>query len=253
MNLPALKSSVISEKYESSSEILGLVFPIMGIIASILIAVMIILPKVNEIRSLQESNKQLEQRASSLQSKISALASLDKNKLEEQLIASEQLLPSTKNTFSFLSQIEGASVTSGIVLNKVDVATSGRNSSKSRSKVVKKADSSGSSESIKLSISSDYQSLLQFLTAVNLFSRVSIVDDIKINVSSADGAQLSASFSVEGYWRELPASLGSVESPVQTLTPLEVDILEDVTKPESSVAPELPAVPVGRGNLFTPF
>lgn len=251
MNLPALNTSKISEKYESN-EILSLIFPIFGIIASILIAAMIIWPKINEIRDLQESNKQLEQRFDSLQAKISVLIGLNEQKLENQLIASEQLLPSEKNTFSFLSQVEGASVTSGVILNKVDVSTS-EVSSQSRSKVVKSTSSKGTAEDIKLSISSDYQSLLQFLTSIKLFSRVSTVDEIKINVSSSDGSQLIASFSVKGYWRVLPASLGSVESPVQTLTPLEEAILEDVTKPESSEAPELPTVPVGRGNLFTPF
>lgn len=251
MNLPALPTSKISEKIPLNDAV-GLIFPIFGIIASIIIAVMVIYPKVNEIRNLQDSNKQLEQRVESLKRKISVLAGLDKQKLDEQLIASEQLLPSKKNTFSFLSQVEGASVTSGIVLKRVDVTTTGGTNSSSRTKVVKKA-GSGTSETIKLSISSDYQSLLQFLRNINLFSRVSTVDDIKINVSSDDGAQLSAVFTINGYWREIPTSLGSVESPVQTLTPLEEGILDDVTKPESSEAPELPKVPVGRGNLFTPF
>lgn len=252
MSLTAPELSKVSEKY-NVSEILGLVLPILGIVASILIAAMVIWPKVGEIKNLQVSNAQDVKKADSLQQKIVVLEGLNEDKLEEQLIAAEQLLPSEKNTFPFLSQVEGASVTSGIVLNKVEVLSSSGAKANSRSKVVKKAGSTGPTEDIRLRISSDYQSLLQFLTSLSLFSRVTTVNDIKIDTTSADGAQLNASFTVNGYWKALPESLGSVESSVVSLTAGEKEILEDVTKPEVSEAPELPKVPVGRGNLFTPF
>jgi len=250
MNLPALPSSKISEKYESS-EIFSLIFPIFGIIASILIVALVIWPKINEIKDLQKTNEQLVIRADNLENKIEVLALLDEEVLEDQIIAAERLLPSEKSTFPFLSQVEGASVTSGIVLNKVEVLDLG-GGAKTRGAVAKNS-GAGTSESIRLSITSDYQSLLQFLTNINLFSRISTVDEIKIDVSIADGTQLSSAFTVRGYWKELPSSLGSIESPVVSLTSAEESILKEVTQPESSEAPELPDVPVGRGNLFTPF
>jgi len=71
--------------------------------------------------------------------------------------------------------------------------------------------------------------------------------------SQQDGSQLRANFSVNGHWKALPATLGSIESPVTVLTTEEVNLLTKVKAPEIIKTPEVPQVPVGRGDLFTPF
>src|SRR4030042_2404918 len=104
------------------SKILALAVPVGSIIASVIIFTLIIWPKINEIMELKKTNAELALRAERIEQKVEILKGLDPNILEEQLEASEQLLPTNNNIFSFLKQTEDMAAVSGVLLGKVEVA-----------------------------------------------------------------------------------------------------------------------------------
>ncbi|OGD85903.1 hypothetical protein A2164_02960 [Candidatus Curtissbacteria bacterium RBG_13_35_7] len=241
------------------SKILALAVPVGSIIASVIIFTLIIWPKINEIMELKKTNAELALRAERIEQKVEILKGLDPNILEEQLEASEQLLPTNNNIFSFLKQTEDMAAVSGVLLGKVEVATTDIGG---KGKVKVKASEEGAVETeaekvaLNVAISGDYQSVTQFLKGIYSFSRVASIDSIPFTTTldeETNSLKFSASFTINAYWKEFPATLGSIESPVQKLTQEEVDLLANVQKPNIILAPTVPEVPVGRGNIFTPY
>lgn len=267
MNLPAPAAFNIRENAEAS-KVFALAIPIGAIVASLLIIGFVIWPKINDILTLKTDNKELVVRAQNMEDKAGILASLDKNKLEEQLVAAEQLLPSDKNVFSLLRQIEVVASQSGVLLNKVEAVVGTINESTSNLPSVPGApveqtapaisipgstDDFATKVQIRLSTTSDYSALLRFLSSLYAFSRVVSMDTISLSAAISESLQIRSSFTVDAYWRGLPAELGSIENPVERLTDSEGQLLQTVSQPESIQAPAVPTVAVGRNDLFTPF
>lgn len=258
MNLSQVTSTHLGAR-EDVSKAISLAVPLGGIIASVLIAVLIIWPKINEIFELKRSNEQLVMRAQKLEDKAALLASLDKNKLEEQLAAAEQVLPSEKKVFTVLKQVEDAAATSGILLNKIDVVVGTLGDSNSSVAVPVTGETGNNLQSVapvvqvKLSTTSDYSSLIRFLSTAYSFSRVISIDLISLNAGIGESVQIRTSLSLDAYWKSLPTTLGSIENSIQKLTPSEEELLAKVLTPEIIEAPVVPQVSTGRSDLFTPF
>ncbi len=267
MNLPAsLAFNFNIKENAEASRIFTLGVPIVAIAISFLVIGFVIWPKINEIVDLRNNNKLLVARADSLENKANILASVDKSKLEQQLVASEQLLPSDKNVFSVLRQIEQAASQTGVLLNKVEAVTGtinepsttppGTGAPVSAPIAVPAANNTSNiapKVEVRLSITSDYTSLIKFLSSLYTFSRVVSVDAISLSAAFGESLQLRTTFTVDAYWKSLPEALGSIENPVEKLTSAEEQLLDKVSKPEAIQAPTVPTVPVGRSDLFTPF
>ena len=274
MNLPTIPAFKIKEISETNRAF-TLAVPVGSIIISLLIVGFVIWPKINEILALQKDNEQLAMQADSLENKADILAGLDKNKLEEQLIAAEQLLPSDKNVFSVLRQVEISAIQSGILLNKIEAVAGTINEESSTLPTVLSVPTAPATSTsnpaagailnqgaaleatskvqVKLTTTSDYTSLLKFLSNIYSFSRVVTVDSISLSPAIGESLQIRSSFNIDAYWKSLPLELGSIESPINLLTDDEEQLLVKVLKPEAIQAPTVPTVPVGRDDLFTPF
>ncbi len=261
MNLPQITTARVGGATQDLSKAISLAVPLGGVIASLLIAFLIIWPKINEIFELKKSNEQLVVRAQKIEDKAAFLVTLDKVELEEQLAAAEQLLPSDKKVFTVLKQVEETAAVSGVLLNKIDVVvgTLGDTAAPEAVPAAGSLNASSNFQSIapsvqlKLSATSDYPSLLRFLTSIYSFSRVITIDSISLSAGVAEGVQIRTVFTLDAHWKILPQTLGSVESPVQALTLQEEELLSKVASPEVIEAPVVPQVPTGRGDLFTPF
>lgn len=266
MNLPAVAAFNFRENAQVS-KVLTLAVSIGAIVASLLIIVLVIWPKINQILDLQTDNKELVVRAQNMEDKASILASLDKNKLEEQLIAAEQLLPSDKNVFSMLRQVEVVAAQSGVLLNRVEAVAGTINDASNLPSLAGapveqtapailipgSTDGLAPRVQIRLSVTSDYSALIRFLSSLYTFSRVVSTDTISLSAAVSESLQIRSSFTVDAYWKGLPVELGSIETPIERLTGSEEQLLQKVSQPEALQAPEIPPVAVGRNDLFTPF
>ena len=256
MNLSTLAMPKVKDGQDLSG-IIGVAIPIGGIVISILIAALIIWPKVTEILELRTNNEQLRGTVQTLEQKAEILSGLDQTALEEQLAAAEQLLPSDSNAFSVLRQVEDTANTTGVLLSKIEVITG----SFGGGAAAGGGGASGASPElnlapaveIRLSLASDYQSLLGFISGLYSFSRVASIDSLSVSTGGGDEGLLSTSFAVNAHWKQLPQNLGSIEAPVENLTSAEEELLADIKSPQRTESAPVPPVATGRGNPFNPY
>lgn len=264
MNIGAQSLLKITGRLELGKT-MSLASPVLAIGVSILISLFVVWPKFSEVLRLRAANEQLEIRSGALQEKAQTLQSLDRELLEKQLVAGEQLLPSDKGVFTLVAQIERAAAASGVILSRVEVSpgsidgtfddkpaaggTSGKGSGGATDGT--EADASPKIQ-LKVSVESNYKSFLQFLGNMLSISRVVSVKDMAIS-SAADTGQIKVSLTVDAFWQALPKDLPSIETPIEKLTDSELARLEQIQETGLVTAPIVPSVPLGRSDLFAPF
>lgn len=243
----------------------SLASPVVAIIASLLIVFFVVWPRFSEVLRLRTLNEQLGMRSRTLEEKALLLQSLDGDLLEQQLVSSEQLLPSDKGVFSLVAQIESAAAASGIILSRVETTPGGiggaetdKSTSSDRQLTSSESGETSSGKElpkiqVKIGIASDYKSFLQFLTNMFSISRVVSIKDMSIASASSESGQVKSSLTIEAYWQALPTELPSIESPIDKLTDSESARLERVRSTGLVSAPVVPSVPLGRSDLFAPF
>src|SRR3990167_3250494 len=263
MDLSAVSKATV--KAQSSLDIVkysSLAVSAVSILVSLLILFLVVWPKLSETLQIKNSNSELTQKADSLKQKAGILSRLDQAELEKQVVASEQLLPSDKNVFLLISQIERAAASSGVLLNRVESTPGSLDTASGGASVNPAAPSEGVQTeivpSIKVSVSltSGYSLLLQFLNNVLAIPRAVSITDLSVSSATSEGSsQLKVSLSIVAYFKQLPTDLGSIEAPVAELTQSEKERLKKIIDTGLATAPSVsvPQVPVGRADIFAPF
>lgn len=275
-NLPAISLPAFPKigSGEEASKILKLAAPIIALFIALIVFVLVVWPTFNKVIGITVSNRQLSGRVVSLQSKADELQTLDKNQLDQQLSASEQLLPSDKGVFSIVQQIEREASASGVILNKVDVAPGSIGGSSSDEKtsqpspapgaVTESGDLGGTTVDtplvqLKVSFTGDYQGFLSFIKAITSLPRVVSIHDLSIVAGGAEASSvIHVQMTVNAYWKPLPGELPPVESPIEKLSESELKILDNVKFEDTTSAPIINGsaaapVPTGRTDIFAPF
>lgn len=261
MNLPALSLPKIIPKISVGvgfSKYVGLAAPIGAIVVSLVVLALIVWPKFTQVLKLRNENAELATRVDNLEAKVSKLSSLDRDVLNSQLVAAEQLVPSDKGVFTVIRQVEGAAASSGVLLNKIEVVPGKVNAVASTpdGQAVGGVPSASPDSLVQLniSLSSDYRSFLQFTSNVLALPRAISVEDLSLSGGSGSegSSQVRAAMTINAYWLPLPRELSSIESPVEDLTDSEKKLLEKglATQPANSIIQQ---VPTGRTDLFAPF
>jgi Tfp pilus assembly protein PilO len=163
-----------------------------------------------------------------------------------------------------VGQIERSAAASGVLLSRIEVAPGSLSESLSEKPAPA---SSGAGEGtdvgdvaqkvqLKVTLSSDYKSLLQFLNNMLSLSRVITIRDLSVSAassSSGESSQIRISLTFDAYWKPLPKQLASIESPIAELTPSESARLENVQLTGFVTPPTVPEVSKGKPDLFAPF
>lgn len=260
MNLPGISAPAIKVGNIDTSRLSVFGVPIFAIAISVIVSLFVVFPKFSQILSLRAANNELNTRALALENKAEILSSQNTDELKSQLGLAEQLLPSDKGTFAFVRQVEIAAASSGVFVDKIEVvpgSLSGQEVDNSQAPAGETVPAAAPNLQVKVSTTSNYQSLLNFMRVLFSVSRVVGVDELTIS-SEAETASVSAlksSFVISAFWKPLPSELGSVESPVAALSGSEIDVLEKAKSSEVGGAPSpvVPEVETGRSDLFTPF
>ncbi len=262
---------------EETSKILKLAAPVAALLISVVVLIFVVWPTIGRVINISVSNKQLSERVGGLQSKADSLQTLDKSQLDQQLTASEQLLPSDKGVFSIVQQIERQASSSGVILNKVDVAPGSIGGSASNQKsastpvpvqstAVPSGDLGGATVDtplvqLKVSFTGDYRGFLSFMKAITSLPRVISIHDLTIIAGGSGGTAsvIHVQMTVNAYWKPLPSELPPVESPISKLTDSELKILENVKFENVASAPIISGAgssaptPTGKSDIFAPF
>ena len=269
MNLPNISALKLGTGFDTS-RITTMAAPIGAMIVSVLVLIFIVWPKITGVLALRSANEDLAVRTQNLASKVQILSSLDKVELTSDVGYAEQLLPSDKGVFSIIRQVELSAGSSGVVLNKVDVTPGSLNQDDTSSAAVGNAAQQGAKSGetvdsapkiqLKVAITSDYSSFLNFLANISSIVRVISIRDLTLSSSSSPGetAPLRTNVVINAYWKPLPTKLGQVESPVSKLTDSELARLAKaknaaVENPIAASSSAVPQVPTGRSDLFAPF
>lgn len=239
-----------------------------GIIVCIFVIVFVIWPKFNEVVKLRSENTHLEERAKALQDKVNLLGGLTQQKLEDQFIQSEKLIPSDKAVFSMVAQVEKAASNSGVILDKLDLVPGSVNDQNAAASgaVVSATGVPGDSGTlgvntpriqIRVSITSDYQSLLRFLNSLLASHRAVAVTDLAIGsgtAASGGGSSIKSTMVVNAFWKPVPRELPAIETPIVDITEAEAKLLDKIGNTlEATASADVPKVPLGRPDLFAPF
>ncbi|GEM_PF-3391150 len=270
MGVPTL-TGIKNSNQAQITKVTSLAPSIIAISVSLVIAVFIVWPKFSEVLRLKTDNKNLEDRAKRLDEKAQVLNSLDRGDLETQLTAANYLLPSDKGVFTLIGQVERAAASTGVLLNRVEVSpgnVTGDEGKSTQNTPPAAPPASGEGVSggaiaavrapriqLKISISSDYKSFLQFINTLLGNSRVVTVSDLSISSASSGGSgQIRSAFLLDAYWQPTPTDLSSIETPLTELLPSELERLSVVeASPSASANVSVPSVPLGRSDLFAPF
>ena len=272
MNLPSIALPKIAN-FPDISGFAGLATPVVAIAVSIIISTLVTYPKFSEVLKIRTANSELTARLSSLSEKAGILSSLAANReeLELQLAQADQLLPSDKNIFSTIFQLENTVATSGVLLDRLEVSPGAIGVSDKSVPAPAPVSAPGGAGalgtidiapkvSLKLAMTSDYRSFLQFMSKVLSFSRVVSVSDLSLAASSVSGQayQIRTSLTVHAYWQSLPGELSSVESPIEVLTNEEKELLSGVQFTATSpivtpIGEGIQNIPTGKSDIFAPF
>ena len=264
MNLPTLPIPIPKIKFGLPDlwVMAELAMPAVAIVVSIGVVFLVTWPRFTEVLKLRGANKQLVQQAEKLALKTQKLEGLDESKLDLQLGAAEQLLPSDKGVFTFIRQIEQAGNASGVLLSRIDVTPGLVGQAGNQPQTSVPAQQGGEVQEaapkiqVRILASSDYRSLLLFLSRILAASRIATIGDLGISAgtSSSGAIQLRSAFTINAYWQSLPTQLSSVESEIEELTSDEETLLAKVNQaPSFAKIPSVPVVPLGKSDLFTPF
>ncbi len=242
---------------------------VVGIAICIAVIIFVIWPKFNEVMKLRSENVHLDQRAKALEDKVSLLSGISQQQLEDKFILAERLIPSDKSVFSMVAQVEKAASNSGVILNKLDLVPGSVNDPNAAASdtIVSSTGVSGESGSIgvntpriqiRVTITSDYQSVLRFLSAVMASHRAVSVTDLSIgsDVSSSGtgGGSLRTTMVVNAFWKPIPKELPAIETPIADISEAEEKLLDKIANTiEATVSADVPKVPLGRPDLFAPF
>lgn len=244
------------------SRVIGMVISVGAIVIAASITFFISWPQFSQVLQLREANIQMAEFAAKLDLKAQKLEGLDQKKLESHLTNAEQMIPSQKDIFPLIRQIETNGITSGILLNRLDVSpgvVSADGSSKDQNAPPPTPSEAGVTAPkivLKILMTSDYNSFLQFLNRILSVPRAVIISDLGISAgaSTTGSVQIRTSFTVNAYWQSLPNQLPSIETPVETLSSADEELLAKANLTViSSAPPILPSIPVGKTNIFTPF
>ena len=271
MNLPTISIPKLGTP-AFAAKVTGFTAPIAAMAVSVVVIAFIVWPKFSDVMRLRTENKELEIRATSLEAKAQKLATYDKDVLDNQLVAAEQLMPSDKGIFSIASRVERAAAASGVLLSGIEVVAPGQASTQTKpnpsgegatpapsaspapaTPAVSQTVGGESKIQLRVSVNSDYKSFLQFLGNILAIPRVLSIADLGLATGGVGGgsSQIKTGLLIDAFYLPLPRELSSIETSIEDLTAGEVELLTKVGSEETPVV--VPAVPVGRSDLFASY
>lgn len=266
MDMPTLSIPKKTEKSLDLSKVIMFGPPVAAVVVALLVAFLVVWPKYTQVEQLKVSNETLEENTLKLEEKAGKLAKINRDELKVQRSAAEKLLPSEKDIFVSLRQVESVRNSSGVIINSLSVGAIGQFSSGEGTQATdasapppptpEAAAGATSADlgdvnavTIKTTMSSDFDQIFSFLNALYALPRVTTVTALTFSIDQ-DGL-INTSMDINSLWQQLPGEIASVEAPLPSLTAEELDLLKKVNEGSAVAAPvEVPDVPKGKTNIF---
>ena len=196
-----------------------------------------------------------------LVNKQTKLSALNKEDLKRNFILAEQSLPSSRDTASFLAQIERIGMETGVLVDGVQME-GGEIATESGKKTVVSKKTPKNWFKAKVTLKGAVESIKNFLERI--FNSRRIVNIVRVQLSApltqvATPSAMTATLTVEVFFKPLPKDMGPVEKPLPTITEKEREVFQKISSlPFLSeplplpLGPQISATPSARTSPFAP-
>jgi len=240
-------------------------FPTLSLLVVLLLFNLVVKGKILEIFKTREEIKTRREKLSRLIEKQTALSAMDETSLKEEFLLSNEALPSKRDVPGFLAQVERLALETGLVVEGVTLE-GGEIATESGEREVKEKQPSAQKESedrftSKVAVKGGVENIRDF-TRLLLASR-RIVEIKKVEMKApfsqiATPSAMTATLTVEVFFKPLPETMGIAEAPLPQITQKERDVYEQValysflSQPLALPGVELVATPGARLSPFGP-
>jgi Tfp pilus assembly protein PilO len=184
-----------------------------------------LIPSVQKTMTVVKGLRTLNAEIAQIQKKVSVLASLDQNVLEQSAAAVLSAVPEDKSVSTLLSTVEAVAGRNGLFISDISIERIGSVSTGSGSMAVKK---DGNSMTETISLQGELLQLRNFLTESLRVRRLMRIKDMQLT-SLPKSNLVTAKLSIEVFYQPLPTSIGKASDPMEPLSQKEMDTLEKVT------------------------
>lgn len=235
----------VPERKSNSPTYLVSLIIIAGVIFS---SLFVLRPKVEEIFQLRNEETVLREKLAKLTKKLNTLRGLDQKELENRASTALKTLPAELDPSYTLFIVRTLANDAGIEIE--DISFSSFSTATDTSKL-KKSKTAGL-PSLELTFNGSggldqYQSFLEKIKGT-----IPLIRAIKVAADTREGWQMEAKINFEAYFLPLPTTLGEAEKPIEVINDKEEKIYQEILKFTPLPQEELPLVPAGKENPFTP-
>lgn len=214
-------------------------FPVIVVLASLFLILFVIYPQTVKLLSNQEALTALHKKSKILETKISALESIDGEDLSRKVGLALIVYPAEKDFGNILGLLQYLVSQAGFSIDSISVGRGG--------------EKMAGTDSFEIRVETKgpkvlFQTLLDNLENSPRLVRISSIDT---SVSQASQA-VSGSVAIEFFYASLPESFGAIDSPLPEITEKDEELIATIARinatiPSTSV---IPSSPRGKPNPF---
>lgn len=218
------------------------VFPILTVVASLIIIVFVIMPELKSYTNIREQINTLQKRTDNLEVKAEELGKIDPDTSQQNIKVAFTILPADQDVPRAMATLQDAINQSGLVLKSTAYSGSGNVAGKS-------------SFLLNVSVLGRLSSVRDFLVKLQETPRLYQVESLAAQFQST-GDVVEASLPIAVFYEQVPGNIGTLDHPAPKLTDSEEQMLANFYRyiPRSYLENELDssasAVPLGKLDPF---
>lgn len=210
-------------------------FPSLALLMILLLFNFVVKGKIFEIFKMRGEIREQREKLSRLIEKQTALAALDETTLKEQFLLANEAIPSKRDVAGFLAQVERIALENGLLVEGVsleggEIATESAEKTEEKEATAKKK-SEDKFES-RVTVKGELERIRDFLDKLLRSRRVVEINKVQLSApfsQTATPSAMTATLTVDVFFKLLPETMGAAEAPLPQITQKEKDIYEQVS------------------------
>lgn len=205
-------------------------FVISGVIIlfGIMAVVFAVLPGIRTTIDLYGNVGAIQKEVDALSGKLALLQSLDEESLRGQLSMLLSVIPQEKSVPTIFETVDGLVAEAGVQITDMTLTSLGSIATGSATKGKSSSKVKGLSYlSFSLGVAGSYDQMQGFFGIVNTVRRLFTVENFDLTITKT--GETIARIAMGAYYQPLPTKVGSVEAPIQNLSPTELATLEKLS------------------------
>lgn len=214
-------------------DVLGAFFiPLLILVFCGAVSYFVLIPKISQVLDFRKEITVQKERITKLSEKLTTLDSYSETELLELSNLLLEAIPNEKNFYLLLSQSKEAFKQSNVSFGKFSLSPGLVSSTSASTTQAKKDDKDDSTVSLGVAFSSSFEALLNLIQKTE--KSVPFLQLANLRLGTITPASSSATFdlvgdlSIENYFRPLPKTLGTIETPLPKLSEADKKLLGEI-------------------------